>query len=304
MKEQFAVLIDRAMSDPSRSGLRAVVEKELLHYDILFALDQAGLLKRLTFQGGTSLRLCYGAPRFSEDLDFAGGPDFTNAELKQVAEVLVGYLGSRYGLEVTVKESEELRNQPENHGIVVDKWQVSVTTSPERRDLPRQRVKLEVANVTAYTREFRTLTRNYDFLPDGYQDVLVPVETLDEIMADKLVAFPASTQRIRHRDIWDLRWLSQQGAMPKIDLVQAKIADYGIDEFKAKLETAHHNVASITASAQFRAEMERFIARDAWERTFGREGFTEFLGRSNEELFQQVLEKLYPGQESEAGFTL
>ena len=62
--------------------------------------------------------------------------------------------------------------------------------------------------------------------------------------------------------------------------------------------------AIITASAQFRAEMERFIARDAWERTFGREGFTEFLGRSNEELFQQVLEKLYPGQESEAGFTL
>ncbi|HET6629122.1 MAG TPA: nucleotidyl transferase AbiEii/AbiGii toxin family protein, partial [Woeseiaceae bacterium] len=46
---------------------RPVVEKELLHYDILFALDTEGLLDPLTFQGGTSLRLCYGAQRFSED---------------------------------------------------------------------------------------------------------------------------------------------------------------------------------------------------------------------------------------------
>ena len=53
--------------------MRPVIEKEILHYDILFCLDQAGLLKDLVFQGGTCLRLCYGANRFSEDLDFAGG---------------------------------------------------------------------------------------------------------------------------------------------------------------------------------------------------------------------------------------
>lgn len=43
--------------------MRPVIEKELLHYDILFTLDKAGLLSALTFQGGTSLRLCYGLPR-------------------------------------------------------------------------------------------------------------------------------------------------------------------------------------------------------------------------------------------------
>ncbi|CDG92427.1 hypothetical protein XBP1_330002 [Xenorhabdus bovienii str. puntauvense] len=31
------------------------------------------------FQGGTSLSLCYGGNRFSEDLDFAGGKDFRPA---------------------------------------------------------------------------------------------------------------------------------------------------------------------------------------------------------------------------------
>ena len=78
MMVNFQHLVDQAMNSSDRAGLRPVIEKELLHYDILFALDHAGLLQGLTFQGGTSLRLCYGSSRFSEDLDFAGGVDFTN----------------------------------------------------------------------------------------------------------------------------------------------------------------------------------------------------------------------------------
>ncbi|TGO02629.1 hypothetical protein PN36_21625 [Candidatus Thiomargarita nelsonii] len=72
----FPLLVEQAMSLPGRANMRSVIEKELLHYDILFTLDRKGLLDKLTFQGGTSLRLCYGAPRFSEVLDFAGGRNF------------------------------------------------------------------------------------------------------------------------------------------------------------------------------------------------------------------------------------
>lgn len=53
----FSTLVDMAMQDPSRKAMRPVIEKELLHFDILFALDQEGLLDMLTFQGGTCLRL-------------------------------------------------------------------------------------------------------------------------------------------------------------------------------------------------------------------------------------------------------
>jgi predicted nucleotidyltransferase component of viral defense system len=49
------------------------VEKELLHHDILREMSMAGLLKNLTFIGGTCLRACYGSSRLSEDLDFTGG---------------------------------------------------------------------------------------------------------------------------------------------------------------------------------------------------------------------------------------
>jgi predicted nucleotidyltransferase component of viral defense system len=77
----FAALVDKAMILSGRGHMRPVIEKELLHYDILFSLDKEGLLDILTFQGGTSLRLCYGAPRFSEHLDFAGGRDFAGRQM-------------------------------------------------------------------------------------------------------------------------------------------------------------------------------------------------------------------------------
>ena len=69
-REDFQTLVELAMRTEGYLHMRAVIEKELLHYDLLFALDKYDLLDKLTFQGGTSLRLCYGAPRLSEDLDF------------------------------------------------------------------------------------------------------------------------------------------------------------------------------------------------------------------------------------------
>src|SRR5690606_40007986 len=112
MKENFDHLVELAMRDAGRAHMRPVIEKELLHYDILFALSEAKLLDSLTFQGGTSLRLCYGAPRFSEDLDFAGGADFDVRSLTDIKQCLEDYLSTRYGLLVVVRSpSPVLGNQ-------------------------------------------------------------------------------------------------------------------------------------------------------------------------------------------------
>ncbi len=196
--EDFNSLVDRAMNTPERIHMRPVIAKELLHYDILFALDKDGLLDKLTFQGGTSLRLCYGAPRFSEDLDFVGGRDFVTAMLMTMKNCIEKHVGSRYGLEITVKEPREMSSIPEYEAIKIDKWQIRVTTSPERKDLPKQKVKIEVGNIPAYSREPRPLLQNYDFLPDGYSDTLVLVETLDEIMADKCISLGNNQKYVRH----------------------------------------------------------------------------------------------------------
>jgi predicted nucleotidyltransferase component of viral defense system len=273
----FSDLADRAMAQSGRSHMRPVVEKELLHYDILFGLDRDGLLDELTFQGGTALRLCYGSQRFSEDLDFAGGRDFSRARVDGIKVSLEGYIGQRYGLEVSVREPAELVNDPGYRGLHVDTWQLSIITAPARPDIPRQRIKLEIANVAAYSRIPRSLKLNYDFLPDGYGDTLVLTESLDEIMADKLVSLVNTQRYVRHRDIWDLRWLKQQGAAVNPEWLYNKINDYRIDDYGARLEEMRGKLPTIVHSTDFANEMSRFLPDEVQQRTLAKSKFLDFL---------------------------
>lgn len=284
----FARLTALAMAAPGRAHMRPVVQKELLHYDILFSLETAGLLDQLTFQGGTSLRLCYGSPRFSEDLDFVGGRDFTRKQLDPIRECIEYYIGQRYGLEVTVKEPKELKYEREYADLKIDKWQVSVVTAPEHSDIPQQRIKVEVANIEAYSRQPRALQMNYDFLPDGYGDTLVLTETLDEVMADKLVSLVNATGYVRHRDIWDLRWLKQQGATLRTDWVLRKINDYRIDDYADKLSRMLERLPGIIEGEAFKSELVRFIPLDVAERTLQKPKFITFLAVEVSDLLKQV----------------
>ncbi|WP_337016110.1 nucleotidyl transferase AbiEii/AbiGii toxin family protein [Leclercia sp. AS011] len=301
---EFEVLVEEALRQTELANLRPVVEKELLHYDVLFCLSEAGLLKSLTFQGGTSLRLCYNANRFSEDLDFAGGSDFCATDVAQIKNCIEAYLGERYGLEVSVKEPNELCAEPEYAEIKIDKWQISVATAPERKDLPRQRIKIEIANIPAYTHSYRQLVRNYTVLPDGYSDTLIRVESLDEIMADKLVSLPATIHRIRYRDMWDLLWLKQQGAKMNAALVSQKLTDYKIENFAQMIQTRIDSLPAIIAEGHFYNEMKRFIPSAVYETSLGREGFASFLLDSLSDLLNQLRTELYAKKDNAALFKL
>lgn len=276
-QEDFAALVEQAMLVSGRTHMRPVVEKELLHYDIIYALDNAGLLEKLTFQGGTALRLCYGAPRFSEDLDFVRGVDFSAATLIEIKSILEEYLGKRYGLSVSIKEPREMRAEPEYRDLKIDKWRVSITTSPERKNIPRQRIKLEIGNIPAYSRVPRAIQHNYDFLPDGYRDILVLTETLDEITSDKLISLVNCQRYIRHRDIWDLHWLKQKQTTIVSEYVHSKINDYKISDYPNKLDAMIKRIVDVIRSKGFHDEMIRFLPMDILERTLLKDKFKSFL---------------------------
>jgi hypothetical protein len=298
MSEQrdFEKLVDLAMSNPALAAMRPVVEKELLHYEIFQALDREGLLKDVVFQGGTSLRLCRGSDRYSEDLDFAGGIDFTADKMHRIKDCIEDGIGQRFGLRVSVR-SKPAKNDT---GLVkVDKWLVSIETTPENAAMPSQKIKLEIANVPAHTRELLPLLANYDSVR-AMPTVLVNAESLDEIMADKLLAFPASLRdrqgrwagtasgKIRHRDLWDLAWLSTKGARPDPALVAAKVSDYGVDGYDALLAQAIDWIPSIVKSPEFMAQMSRFIDAATVSRTLRREGYLDYLSSSVSTLFSTI----------------
>ncbi len=275
--ENFNALVKRAMQIGGRDRMRPVVEKELFHYDILFALDESGLLDRLTFQGGTCLRLCYGAPRFSEDLDFLGGAGFDASSMATLKGCLEDYLGRRYGLEISVKEPKEVAGEPEYRDIKVDTWRISIRTAPEAKDLPSQRLKIEIANLDALSRVPRSVVANYDFLPDGYGDTIVLAETLDEIMADKVVSLVNCRAYVRHRDIWDLHWLIKQGAKLNGGFVAQKVRQYHVGDYPKLVDDFRQRLPEIVHGRAFKEQMMRFLPVDVLDRTLHKEKFNDLL---------------------------
>ena len=300
-REDFNLLVELAMREESYRNMRPVIEKELLHYDLLFALDKQGLLDKLVFQGGTSLRLCYGSSRFSEDLDFTGGYDFTTSKLLDMKECIETYIASRYGLEVSVKEPAEISAEPESQDIKVDKWQIAITTSPTRKDLPKQKIKIEVCNIPSYTKTPQALNANYDFLPDGYGDLLIMTESLDEIMADKLISLVNTTRYVRHRDIWDLRWLKQRGCSINKQFILSKINDYKIIDYPEKLKATIANIEKIIFSEGFHNELSRFIPSNVQERTLKKDKFKAFLINETRLLLSETL-TLFDGKSEQDEF--
>jgi hypothetical protein len=284
-REDFEKLVDMAMDNPALTAMRPVVEKELLHYEIFQALDGEGLLKDLVFQGGTALRLCHGSDRFSEDLDFAGGVEFCAGKI-------------------------EVRPKPAKAGagqVKVDKWWISIETAPEHSDMPRQKIKLEIANIPARTKELLPLLANYDSAR-AMPTVMVNTESLDEIMADKILAFPTSLRdkegrpvgvdnaKIRHRDIWDLAWLSRRGAKLDPKLVAAKIGDYGIEGYGALLDQAIELIPAIVKSRQFKAQMSRFIDSSTVGKMLSTDAHLDYFSNATSAMFSNMRTELNGAQ--------
>ena len=292
----FQSLVRRVMGDPRVSHLESVIQKELLHYDILFCMAQAGLLRNLVFQGGTALRLCYGGDRYSEDLDFAAAESFSPGQLESFKERIESHIRRQHGVPARLKEPVRRNLQQETGEVVLYRWQLVVDTYPYRRDLPNQRVKIEVANVPAHTREIQSLRKNYEYLPAGYADALIPVESRQEILADKLIAFPCSHDRyVRHKDIWDLAWLRRQGVALNAALVEAKIKDYSVDRYIVQLDSAIERLPEIVASGGFRKRMQRFLATDRFDALFGNPDFEPFLINDVTALLQETKHKATRG---------
>ncbi len=204
----------------------------------------------------------------------------------------------------SVLGKEDIGRGAPGHTLVA-KWQVSIQTAPRRCVIPRQRIKVEVAGIPASTRTLKSLARNYRFLPDGYSDVLISVESLDEIMADKLVSLPSCARYVRHRDIWDLRWLKQQGAEIDLAMVIDKVRDYGEAAYLDKLRSMIGRLDEIVRGAAFKNEMTRFIPRDVQARTLDRAGFDAFLATEVKELLKATQRALeHPAGTAEDTFRM
>jgi len=269
----FDQLVTEALKNqPNLAPLRVVVEKELLHHDILKILSQNNLLSSLTFIGGTCLRACYGGIRLSEDLDFTGGQNFSRESLATMGQTLIESLKEKYGLQVIVSE-------PVKDTINVSTWKIKIETRPKQKHLPTQRINIDICAVQSYEKRPMLLINPYG-IDMGTNGLIIQAQSREEIYTDKVIAFALRPNRLKHRDLWDMLWLHQQGLKPKIELIPKKLQDrnvtqkyfLGLFDKRQKLLTKDKTLA-----LEFKNEMKRFLSSEQIHKVIEQENLWDFI---------------------------
>ncbi len=170
----------------------------------------------LAFQGGTSLHLAHGSARFSEDLDFMvrGGLSLSGLA-REVQRRLRLPADIPAGLTVSVTPSRADRNP---HAFML--------TLSGQDFIGSAKVKIELWQTDAQVLKSVKVVVSTIASPSGAQ-AFVPTATLNEILADKIYALGARA-RLKPRDIFDLWWLFNRTAPPKLaaDRLLARLSIY------------------------------------------------------------------------------
>ncbi|MDD5616992.1 MAG: nucleotidyl transferase AbiEii/AbiGii toxin family protein [Candidatus Methanoperedens sp.] len=162
------------------------------------------------FKGGTCLRMAYGSPRYSEDLDFNSTLDENEAYS---------------ALETAAKELEYFGIRAEVRNKRMSRSGFGFTLSYrgplyEGRDITKGLVRIDVSLRGESVSEDRITVRT------EYDDVktfIISAASLDHIFAEKVRALLV---RGKARDLFDLWFLMERGIKPDLELINSKLSLY------------------------------------------------------------------------------
>lgn len=168
------------------------VVREYWELILLKGLYESPYARYLIFKGGTALRLTYGSPRFSEDLDFSLIRDV----LKRKFSPLIKKIISPFP-ELTQTDLEEKH----------DTYLAEIKVTQNYLPLPF-RVKIEISKreMKGYQWELKLLSS-----PTTVIQVMGQVATLEQIYKDKLSCLKG---RGKPKDLFDLWYVSQKLKIP------------------------------------------------------------------------------------------
>lgn len=260
LKEQIRHIVD---SNAEYAAITPAIEKEILHHDIMDVMIKQGAMQSLTFIGGTSLRLCYNSSRLSEDLDFNGGHDFKPSDFDGLEIEIQKYIQNKYEIDVWVNKPAEGKQGD------TSSWKISIAREADGPGLPRQKMHIDVCAIPSFDIEKRPLLNHYNVVipTDG---LLIPVQSLKETLADKLIALAYRARRIKPRDLWDIVWIKQRGVDISQELVDKKLEARGKNkkDFSQALRSQINKLMQDDeVRTDFNMELSRFLPTQVKERT-------------------------------------
>lgn len=201
------------------------IRREYCQHLFLSYFYQQPSAGKICFKGGTALRLVFGSPRFSEDLDF----DFNIPAIKELEQVLVEVVTeiNREGGQTEILEAKKTTGgylAQINFLVNGEKLLVELNFSARKTKLAG-----EIVTVTS------------DFVP-GYQVVILQTE---ELVAEKLAALLA---RQKPRDFYDFYFLLRKNLISVAS--RQVLKKVRIIFGKSKID--------------FEGELKRFLPRSHW----------------------------------------
>lgn len=195
---------------------------ELAHSAALAGLTttKRWALGEIKFQGGTSLHLVHGSPRYSEDLDFLAKTDMglQSALLGTLTHIRSSFAREFPQMAVTLKtRDEEGADTPRNPRVFT-----FAISEPDWHQTLKVKVEFYIVEETAIAAYQSTVmpirpvsTQMRVDIPPAY----IETGDLSEILVDKIYAL-GDRKRIKERDLFDLWWICSQNRMGPDEVAQ------------------------------------------------------------------------------------
>ena len=182
----------------------SIVAREYIQLVFLKELYEQNFSKSIFFKGGTAIRLLYEGARFSEDLDFTVQLD--NASFEKHLEKFFSYFENIHP--ATFKERE----------TITGKSFLLTAKVPYLKSKVFMKLDFSMReNVLEPTQNI--LTTDYPIVMQGFINSL----SRNEILAEKIRAIMT---RKKHRDLYDLWVLQENGAILDEELISKKLSYY------------------------------------------------------------------------------
>ncbi len=194
--------------------------KEIVQEILLFALWRAGFFEVAVFQGGTSLRILHGLPRFSEDIDFIlkePDPAFSWKPFLDVLEETCKEFG--IAPEVLDKAHMEgaIRAALIKDNSIANQLNLAFMNGQPGKKL---KIKLEIDNNPPQGSGFEYSYLNF---PVDYE---VCHQDLSSNFSLKLHAL-LCRDYLKGRDWYDFTWYIARGVTPDLSLLENALVQYG-----------------------------------------------------------------------------
>ncbi|MBU0619598.1 nucleotidyl transferase AbiEii/AbiGii toxin family protein [Patescibacteria group bacterium] len=185
--------------------------KEFLQYPALDFIYNNKNYKNFIFTGGSCLRICFNAPRLSEDLDFdLFEKDYKKLNFQALAEELKLYFKTKYLINIIVKCQADKRTY-----LKFPLLKKLNLTDQSESDLLYVKIEPSISCFKKPDIEFSPISfYGFNFVVKNYSLPFLMTGKLNAIFNREWFKGKQNEINIKGRDFYDLFWYLQKGVSP------------------------------------------------------------------------------------------